>query len=88
MLASGTIASLPTLLKGVSNCCSFPGKAVGVSICGSAAAPAQAETHVAAAADDDDDMDLPEQKLVKDGFIIRKPTKIHSPEEILRVKED
>ncbi|KAH0912653.1 hypothetical protein HID58_035974 [Brassica napus] len=25
-----------------------------------------------------------EQKLVKDGFIIRKPTKIHSPEEILR----
>ncbi|KAH0933303.1 hypothetical protein HID58_010420 [Brassica napus] len=30
----------------------------------------------------------PEQKLVKDGFIIRKPTKIHSPEEILKVKED
>ncbi|CAF2137740.1 unnamed protein product [Brassica napus] len=25
-----------------------------------------------------------EQKLVKDGFIIRKPTKFHSPEEILR----
>ncbi|CAF1839969.1 hypothetical protein Bca4012_030796 [Brassica carinata] len=30
----------------------------------------------------------PEQKLVKDGFIIRKPTKIHCPEEIPRVKED
>ncbi|WZZ34449.1 hypothetical protein YC2023_017850 [Brassica napus] len=29
-----------------------------------------------------------EQKLVKDGFIIRKPTKIHCPEEIPRVKED
>ena len=28
---------------GVSNCCSFPGKAVGVSIGGSAVAPAQAE---------------------------------------------
>ncbi|CDY28771.1 BnaA02g09630D [Brassica napus] len=26
-----------------------------------------------------------EQKLVKDGFIIRKPTKFHSPEEILRL---
>ncbi|CAF1701845.1 unnamed protein product [Brassica oleracea] len=31
---------------------------------------------------------MPEQKLLKDGFIIRKPTKIHSPEEILKVKED
>ncbi|KAG2298750.1 hypothetical protein Bca4012_010245 [Brassica carinata] len=28
------------------------------------------------------------RKLVMDGFIIRKPTKIHSSEEILRVKED
>ncbi|KAH0890235.1 hypothetical protein HID58_052664 [Brassica napus] len=28
------------------------------------------------------------KKLLKDGFIIRKPTKIHSPEEILKVKED
>ncbi|CAH8321031.1 unnamed protein product [Eruca vesicaria subsp. sativa] len=30
----------------------------------------------------------PEQKLVKNSFIIRNRTKIHSPEDILRVKED
>ncbi|CAN6814032.1 unnamed protein product [Brassica oleracea] len=88
MLASGTIASLPTLLKGSSFCNFWMLQFFFFQILIYLFSMNCEQTPVAAAADDDDDMDLPEQKLVKDGFIIRKPTKIHSPEEILRVKED